>query len=124
MTATKFAALKGVAEKQFGLITHTQLHALGFPRSRVRHRVESGRWQAVLHGVYSVSNGPITREMSLEAALLFGGKGAVLSHHTAAEEWHMIRVEPARPVHITVPYKRSAISQPPTVVGAGSRRSV
>lgn len=66
-----------------------------------------------------MSNGPITREMSLEAALLFGGRGAVLSHHTAAEEWHMIRVEPARPVHITVPYKRSAISQPPTVVGAG-----
>lgn len=31
MTVTKFAALKDVAEKQFGLITHTQLHALGFP---------------------------------------------------------------------------------------------
>ncbi|EKT84607.1 hypothetical protein WSS_A01310 [Rhodococcus opacus M213] len=119
MVSTQFAALKDVADAQFGLITHTQLHALGFPRSRVRHRVESGRWQAVLHGVYSVSNGPITREMSLEAALLFGGNGAVLSHHTAAEEWHMIRVDPARPVHITVPYGRSAITQPPTVVGAG-----
>lgn len=119
MTSTQFAALKDVVDAQFGLITHTQLRALGFPHSRVRHRVESGLWQAVLHGVYAVSSGPISREMALEAALLFGGGAAVLSHHTAAEEWGMIRAEPARPVHITVPYGRSAVTQPPTVVGVG-----
>lgn len=31
MVSTQFAALKDVADAQFGLITHTQLHALGFP---------------------------------------------------------------------------------------------
>lgn len=67
MTSTQFAALKDVVDAQFGLITHTQLRALGFPHSRVRHRVESGLWQAVLHGVYAVSSGPISREMALEA---------------------------------------------------------
>lgn len=66
-----------------------------------------------------MSSGPISREMALEAALLFGGGAAVLSHHTAAEEWGMIRADPACPVHITVPYGRSAVTQPPTVVGAG-----
>ncbi|MFD4369156.1 type IV toxin-antitoxin system AbiEi family antitoxin domain-containing protein [Rhodococcus sp. NPDC058521] len=111
-------ALKELAVSQFGLVTHSQLHALGYPRSRVRHRVESGRWQAVLHGVYAVSTGPISRAATLEAALLFGGNGALLSHYTAAEEWGMIRAEDARPVHITVPYGRSAICQGQTVVGS------
>lgn len=111
-------ALKELAVSQFGLITHSQFHALGYPRSRVRQRVESGRWQAVLHGVYAVSSGPISRSAALEAALLFGGNGALLSHYTAAEEWGMLRSDDGRPVHITVPYGRSALCQAPTVVGS------
>lgn len=110
--------IKELAVSQRGLLTHTQVCALGFPRSRVRHRVESGRWQAVLHGVYAVSSGPLRRESILEAALLFGGNGALLSHYSAAEEWNMIRCNETRPVHITVPYGRSAVRQPPTLVGS------
>ncbi len=38
-------------------------------------------------GVYAVTDGPLTREMMLAAALLYGGDHAMLSHRTAAEEW-------------------------------------
>jgi hypothetical protein len=54
-------------------------------------------------------------------ALLYGGPRAVLSHTTAAEEWRMLALDPLAPVHITVPYGCSAMSQPPLVVVHRSR---
>ncbi|MFD4179482.1 hypothetical protein, partial [Rhodococcus sp. NPDC058514] len=87
----------------------------------------SGRRQAVLRGVYATTSGPLTREMVLVGALLFGGGHAILSHRTAAEEWGMYPVDAQSPVHITVPYGKSAISQsrstrtaPPLAVPAPS----
>ncbi|NLU82573.1 type IV toxin-antitoxin system AbiEi family antitoxin domain-containing protein [Rhodococcus sp. HNM0569] len=114
MKPTWFEVVKATAQRQQGLIGHAQLAALGIARSQVRHRVESGQWQAVLHGVYSVFTGPLSRAQQLEAALLFGSNGALVSHATAAEIWGWRPVDPTAPVHVTVPYGRSAQSQPPT----------
>ncbi|RQO50782.1 hypothetical protein DBV08_04945 [Rhodococcus sp. KBW08] len=120
---TEIDELQTVVDAQHGLVSHTQLHAIGFPRSRVKQRVEVGRWQTVLHGVYSVTTGPLTRHAVLEAALLYGGGSSMLSHHTAAEEWSMRRPDSTAPVHITVPYGKSAISQAATFVrGLGAER--
>lgn len=56
----------------------------------------------------------------MQAALRYAGPSAVLSHRTAAEEWGMLRVEDG-PVHVTVPYQCSAVSQLPHVVVHRSR---
>jgi hypothetical protein len=56
----------------------------------------------------------------MHAALLYAGPSAILSHRTAAEEWGMLSIGDG-PVHVTVPYGCSAVSQPPEVVVHRSR---
>lgn len=102
-------------DDQHGIAGTAQLRLHGFTKASVRHRVETGQWLSVLHGVVSVTNGPLSRPMMLSAALVYGGAAAVLSHDTAAVHWGMKRppTEP-EPVHITVPFGRSARDQSPT----------
>lgn len=97
---------------QHGLVSATQLRRLGYPRSRIRYRLEKNRWRAVLRGVYQVGIAPLTEDAVLTAALLFGGGHAMLSHETAAAQWGLVRPSPG-PVHITVPYGKSSID--PTI---------
>lgn len=73
-----------------------------------------------MHGVYATFTGPLGYDAQIAAALLYGGAAAVLSHRTAAEAWGLVPAEPG-PVHITVPYGSSAISQPDLVVVHRSR---
>ncbi|MGW0045626.1 hypothetical protein [Rhodococcus sp. NPDC003348] len=107
--------LQALIDHQHGVISGAQLRSVGYPRDRLRHRLETRRWQAVLRGVYATSSGPLTREMTLSAALLYGGGHSVLSHRTAAEEWGWLPVEAGLPVHVTVPYGKSALCQSPRV---------
>jgi hypothetical protein len=74
----------------------------------------------VLPRVYATFTGPLIRE-AITAALLYGGPRALLSHTTAAEEWRMLTLDAPVPVHITVPYGCSSVSQPPHVVVHRSR---
>lgn len=111
-------------DSQYGLATQTQLAPYGYARPRLRHLVETGQWVAVLRGIYAVTNGPLTRQMALMAALLYAGPRAILSHRTAAEEWRILPVDPTKPIHVTVPYGESAKCQSPTYVSppaAGAR---
>ncbi|WP_315769523.1 type IV toxin-antitoxin system AbiEi family antitoxin domain-containing protein [Rhodococcoides kroppenstedtii] len=109
--------LQRVIDDQAGLFTQSQVTVCGYSRSRVRRHIESGRWVIVLRGVYAVAAGPLDREQTLRAALLYGGAHALLSHHTAAEEWGFVRrATSLQPVHVTVPYGRSARCQAPTSV--------
>ncbi|MGX7729280.1 type IV toxin-antitoxin system AbiEi family antitoxin domain-containing protein [Rhodococcus sp. 2H158] len=114
------AEFQALLDRQFGLVTQAQLTPHGYPRSRIRRHLEAGRWQWVLRGVYAVTNGPLSRDMILMAAVLFGGGATILSHHTAAEEWGMIPLDPIRPVHITVPRGLSTKGQAPTRVRSGT----
>ena len=107
--------LQRLVDDQYGLCRYGQIRQHGYSRKRVQHLIESGHWLQVLHGVYSVTNGPLTRDMVVTAALLYGGGYAILSHRTAAEELGILAPEPDVPVHITVPFGRSAVHQPPTV---------
>ena len=81
-------------ERQHGLVTTAQLATFGISRSAITAEVEGGRWQWVLPRVYATFTGPLPPEAKTAAALLYGGPAAVLSHRTAAEQWHM--VDPAR----------------------------
>jgi hypothetical protein len=105
---------------QAGAVGFRQLRRLGVTQGAVIAQVAAGRWQHPVHGVYVTFTGPLPRPARISAALLYGGAAAVLSHHTAAEEWGLVPVAEG-PVHITVPYTCSAVSQPDLVVVHRSR---
>ncbi|MGQ0778969.1 MAG: hypothetical protein ACT4NY_31920 [Pseudonocardiales bacterium] len=110
-----------VVRDQQGLLDTDQLRLLGIEPAVVVANLAAQRWRRVLPRVYATFTGPLTRTARITAALLYGGPRAVLSHATAAEEWRMQRIDPLEPVHITVPYGCSAVSQPPLVVVHRSR---
>jgi hypothetical protein len=105
---------------QHGVVVTTQLHTFRLTRETVRSNVRAGRWQPVAPRVYATFTGPLTRDARIAAALLYAGPIAVLSHRTAAELWSM-RSEASGPIHVTVPYGCSAVSQLPLVVVHRSR---
>lgn len=105
---------------QAGIVDVRQLRAFGVTKAMLDAQVAAARWRWVVHGVYATFTGPLDREAHLRAALLYGGPAAVLSHRTAAEEWGLVPVGPG-PVHLTLPYGSSAISQPELVVVHRSR---
>lgn len=106
---------------QDGLLDIDQLRLLGVGPGVVAANLKAERWRRVLPRVYATFTGPLTRAAKISGALLYGGPRAVLSHRTAAEEWRMLRIDPLAPVHITVPYSCSAVSQSPLVVVHRSR---
>ena len=101
--------------EQHGVVSIEQLRAYGHSVSDIRANVKGARWQHVLPRVYATFTGELPRQAMLHAALLYGGKHAILSHHTAAEEWNLLPIA-ERPVEITVPYTSSAMSHPAFVV--------
>lgn len=106
--------------EQHGAVDTEQLAAFGITPDAIAAHVGAGRWRPLLPRVYGTTTGEPTRATWLHAALRYAGPSAMLSHRTAAEEWGMLRVEPG-PVHVTVPYRCSAVSQPPYVVVHRSR---
>ncbi|MEV0704319.1 hypothetical protein AB0I53_41270 [Saccharopolyspora sp. NPDC050389] len=104
-----------LVDDQHGVISGAQIREFGLPREFPEAQIEAQRWQRVVPDVYAVFTGPLPRSSLISAALRYGGPWAVLSHRTAAEEWGMLPVTEDAPVHITVPYKHSAVSQPPFV---------
>lgn len=105
---------------QSGIVHIAQLRALGVTPASILAQVEGERWRRFVHGVYATFTGPLPRRSRVVGALLYGGAAAVISHRTAAEEWHMIPSGDG-PVHITVPYGTSAISQPGLIMVHRSR---
>lgn len=73
-----------VAAVQRGVISVAQLQAAGLGHEAIRRRVRGGRLHRHLHGVYLVGHPGLAPMAPETAALLALGRGAVLSHHTAA----------------------------------------
>ncbi|HKN95064.1 MAG TPA: DUF559 domain-containing protein [Thermoleophilaceae bacterium] len=67
--------------------------------------MDNGRLQAIHDDVFAVGPGRLERPGFLIAAVLACGKGAVLSHLTAAVHWGLIRSASAA-IHITVPRRK------------------
>ncbi len=116
----KVAAWERLLTAQSGVVHVRQARVLGVGPATVAAMVAAARWQRVVHGVYATFTGPPRRASLVSAALLYGGAAAVLSHRTAAEEWSLLPPLDG-PVHITVPYGASAITQPGLVVVHRSR---
>jgi len=107
-------------DAQAGVFHVRQLRVFGIGEATIVAMVAASRWRHVMHGVYATFTGPLPRSSLIAAALQYGGGAAVLSHRTAAEEWSLL--PPAGgPIHITVPYGASAITQPGLVIVHRSR---
>jgi hypothetical protein len=94
-------AVTRIAGGQRNLVTTEQLAECGLQKDAIAHRVKGGWLHLVFHGVYSVGYAeppPLALEL---AALLACGKGAFLSHHSAAFVWGLGKTSPGQ-VEISV----------------------
>jgi hypothetical protein len=76
-----------MAGRQHGIVTRRDLLALGFSPQAITHRIAKGRLHPIARGVYAVGWPRLTRDRRWMAAVLACGKGAVLSHRSAAALW-------------------------------------
>jgi Protein of unknown function (DUF559) len=94
-----------LAERQHARVARWQLEAMGLGRGAIQHRVKVGRLTVVHRGVYAVGCRRDTREARWMAAVLAGGRDALLSHRSAAALWR-IREPAGDPSEIIVPSGR------------------
>jgi hypothetical protein len=99
---TPDAAVAKIATRQHGVATAEQLREAGIDKSAVTRRVKAGRLHRLHRGVYAVGHRAPTHHSRWMAAVLACGKGAVLSHSSAAALWELLRPIDG-PIHVSVP---------------------
>jgi predicted transcriptional regulator of viral defense system len=97
--------ISALAQRQAGAISRQQLLEAGINPQLIIRRVERGRWQQLYRGAYATFSGTPSRQTWLWAAVLSAGRGAVLSHQSAAE-LHGLIDYPADAINVTVPSTR------------------
>jgi predicted transcriptional regulator of viral defense system len=95
-------ALARLAERQHGVVSLTQLKALGLTADAARKRVATGRLHRVHRGVYAIGHPRLTRHGRWMAAVLACGAGARLSHRDAAFLWDL-RADNRAAIDVSVP---------------------
>jgi very-short-patch-repair endonuclease len=97
----KLDTAASIAADQHGIVTRSQLLEAGLKNAAISRRVETGRLHVIHRGVFAVGHTVLTREGRWMAAVLACGKGAALSHTTAAAAWDLRRAGDT--IHVTVP---------------------
>jgi hypothetical protein len=100
------AEIAAVAVRQHGVVSISQLGAMGLSPRATRDRVAAGRLHRIHRGVFAVGHPRITREGHWMAAVLSGGDGSALSHQGAGAN-QGLRTWTGRPT-ITVPSWRAS----------------
>jgi hypothetical protein len=95
------AMIAALAEAQHGVVARAQLLRMGLTKTQIDHRIKTRRLHAAHRGVYAVGHRGLTVEGRWMAAVLAAGRGAVLSHATAAAAWDLRRTTSGI-VHVTV----------------------
>lgn len=94
-------ALAELAGRQHGVVSIRQLTGpLGYSRSAVARAVGDGRLHRLHPGVFSVGHSSLSSHGECLAAVLACGRGALLSHYSAAWLWGIAKIDP-RPFHVT-----------------------
>ncbi|HJZ35650.1 MAG TPA: type IV toxin-antitoxin system AbiEi family antitoxin domain-containing protein [Solirubrobacterales bacterium] len=96
------AAAWQLTRRQHGVVTRSQLLALGMPPETIRARLEAGRMHRLWAGVYAVGRPDVDRLGRLKAATLACGPDARLSHRSGAELWRIGREVPGV-IDVSVP---------------------
>ncbi len=97
--------LDDLARLQGGVVTRRQALDSGLSAGAITTRLKYRKWRQLYRGVYVTSTGPVSRETHLWAAVLYAGRGARLSHHTAAE-LHGLSERRTPLIHVTIPADR------------------
>jgi very-short-patch-repair endonuclease len=92
-------AIARIATRQGGVISRRQLLALGVGRGALEKRIGAGRLRLIHRGVYAVGHDAIPARGRLVAGLLVAGKGAALSHRSAA---HLLSLLPSMPPFVEI----------------------
>lgn len=95
-------ALARLADESHGVVTAQQLRDLGYSPAAVARATAAGRLHRVHRGVYAVGRRELTPHGRCLAAVAACGRGAVLSHASAAWLWGMLALCPPVP-EVTVP---------------------
>lgn len=112
-------AVIALALGQHGIVTATQLIALGLSTSSIQRLTRIGSLHRVHHGVYSVVPVALLKSNGHRmAAVLACGEGAALSHRSAAE-LHGLAVDRRTRFEVTVP-SRAGRSRPGIIVHRSS----
>src|SRR6185369_16622194 len=91
-----------IAARQHGVVTRKQIEATGLGSKAIAGRLARGQLHRVHRGVYAVGHRAPSWHGRWMAAVLACGEGAVLSHHSAAALWELLRPI-AGPIHVSVP---------------------
>lgn len=95
--------IAGLAARQHGLATRSQLLGIGLTGAQVRSRVRTKRFRELQRGVYLVTGVRMPRSREMAAALACG-PGAVVSHRSAAALLGLLpHPGKSAPVDVTVP---------------------
>jgi hypothetical protein len=101
-----------LARYQHGVFSRRQALRAGLSSGMIEALVRRGTWRVILPGVYTASTGELRRINMMWAMLLYAGRGAVLSHWTAAEV-HKISGKTVPPeIHVSVPAGRKVVVLP------------
>jgi AbiEi antitoxin C-terminal domain len=105
------AGFNRLLRMQHLVFSRKQALRAGFTQDAVGARVRRGTWRRLYPGVYTTLTGEPGRSARLWAALLYAGRGAVLSHETAAQ-LHGLPDKAANVIHVTIPAERRVIEAP------------
>lgn len=101
-TAEAERVIAALANAQHGVVSRQQLLRRGLGQDAIGHRVRLGRLHVIHRGVYAVGHALVTERGHWMAAVLAAGRGAVLSHASAAAAWDL-RASSASRIDVTVP---------------------
>jgi len=99
---TPDAAVARIATEQHGVVTAKQLAEVGLGRMAISERARSGRLHRLHRGVYAVGHRAPSWHGRWTAAVLACGEGAVLSHHSAAALWELLKPIDGS-IHVSTP---------------------
>ncbi len=95
-------AIAELATRQHGIVAVRQLALAGIDRHAVDRRCRAGRLHRLHRGVYAVGHRGLSQEGCWMAAILACGRGAALSHRSAAALWGLLPVA-AGAIEIAIP---------------------
>jgi very-short-patch-repair endonuclease len=99
------ADVEWLLELQAGVASTAQLTLRGISATRIRARVEAGRWQRMYPRTVITHSGPIPYLARAWAAVLWAGETSMASHDTAGFLLGIVDGEP-RDVHLAIPERR------------------
>jgi Protein of unknown function (DUF559)/Transcriptional regulator, AbiEi antitoxin len=123
LAATPDSRLARIAARQQGVVTIRQLADCGFDRWAVQRRVRAGRLHRLHRGVYAVGHTAVSLRGRWLGAVLASGKGALLSHRSAAALWGMLSTS-APKIDVIVPPKSGRRSTATIRIRRGTRDGV